>query len=36
VAWAGSIISPAGGTAAAAFIMGAALLEDRVSVDVAG
>jgi hypothetical protein len=35
VAWAAAIISPAAGTASGAFIMGAALLEDRAAPEVA-
>ena len=35
VCWAGAILSPAAGTTSGAFIVGAALLEDTVSPDVA-
>ena len=35
VAWAGAIMSPAAGTTSGSFILGAALLGDRVSPDVA-
>jgi hypothetical protein len=35
VAWAGAIMSPAAGTISGSFIVGAALLEGRISADVA-